>query len=75
MPEDSQTGKFASLTAGAMKQYSVVYPYLGAAVGYGDFFKWGYFNYKAQIGSFIKEKKNYRTTSRLDGTYITTLHD
>ena len=75
LPEDIQSGKFASLTAGAMKQYSVVYPYLGAAVGYGDFFKWGYFNYKAQIGSFIKEQKNYRTTIRLDGTYMTPLQD
>ena len=75
LPEDIQSGKYASITSGVMKQHNEVFPYLGAAVGFGQFFKFGYFNYKAQIGSFIKEQKNYRSTIRLDGTYMTPLQD
>ncbi len=76
LPEDIPYGTSLSVTGGyiRMRQGSS-YPYAALSAGYGFFSKAGYFNYKAEYGSFFREKKNYRSTFRFDGTYYSPLED
>ena len=75
LPEDIPYGKSATITSGFGKQEGKAYPYFGVSAGYGNFFKFGYFNYKAEYGTFRKDKKSYQSTFRFDGTYMSPLAD
>ena len=76
LPEDIPYGALFSITSGAMKQRN--YPwaaYFGATAGYGAFTDLGYFNYRLQYGTYIRERKNYQSTFRFDGTYFSPLRE
>lgn len=76
LPEDIPYGKSFALTGGFMKEGGgQSYPYLGASAGYGVFTSLGYFNYKLQYGTFLKDHKQYLGAFSFDGTYWTRLHD
>lgn len=76
LPEDIPYGAMLSVTSGFMKpDNEKPMPYAGVAGGYGFFTNAGYFNYKVQYGTFFREKENFMSAFRIDGTYFSPLRN
>lgn len=71
--EDVPIGRTYSMTFGMRNKNRENQVYLGGKYAFGNYYKWGYFNINAEIGSFYYRNRRLQSAFRLDGLYFSNI--
>ncbi|MGS2763109.1 hypothetical protein [Sinomicrobium sp. M5D2P9] len=71
--EDIPIGRTYGITFGTRSKNHSKQFYLGGKYAFGNYYKWGYFNVNAEIGSFYYRNRRLQSVLRLDGLYFSNI--
>lgn len=71
--EDIPIGKVYSFTAGVQDKNNLKKAYVGGRYAFGNYYKWGYFSFNAELGSFLHGGNLEQTVLRLESLYFTNI--
>ncbi|MGS2738141.1 hypothetical protein [Sinomicrobium sp. M5D2P17] len=71
--EDVPIGRTYGITFGTRNKNNGNQLYLGGKYAFGNYYKWGYFNINAEIGSFYYRNRRLQSVLRLDGLYFSNI--
>lgn len=71
--EDIPIGKVYSFTGGVQTKNDLKRVYLGGRYAFGNYYKWGYFSFNAEIGSFLHRGNLEQTVLKLESLYFTNI--
>ncbi len=73
--EDVPIGKIYGITGGYQFKNDIERPYLGGQVSYGNYFKWGFFSFNMELGTFFEKSITNQTAFSFQANYFTNLID
>lgn len=73
--EDVPIGKIYGITGGYQFKNDIWRPYLGGQVSYGNYFRWGYWSFNIELGTFFQKSVTNQTAFTFQTNYFTNLID
>lgn len=73
--EDVPIGKIYGITGGYQFKNDIWRPYLGGQVSFGNYFKWGFFSFNVELGTFFEKSITHQTAFSFQANYFTNLID